>query len=929
MTRLLSLTIAVLLAVMLVSAARTPDKFSSDGRVMYIYRNDSIRLTSFDYDRVVRMECTRTDTTGSEHTEYVTQMIETLDTVYAIPMAVIDSIAFHPLPTKYQPKVRIIDQTLLTYLSDIDNYDISFEKSIPADLLPHVEDVLFAWPDEGILNGGFAGRVTSIERQSNKIVLHCNEVQIYDVFEQLFACFDEDEGNDQIAPRVKYDPIPIHLHGFGGGLDFNGNVEKGKRYDILKSFNIGVNNIEGWLYPHKVEVHPKLTFCLPEFFKYEIDIDCRSTLQLDFDLCLAAGPKFVLPILDVVDYAKNSDYKKLRDFANMFSCLPCDIVANINAGAALTADLVLGYSTEMSLNAIGRIDINMLDFILYCKALNPLDPDVFSKTAAAVKLITTASKLLDKCSIDEYHLKYAFFSGTAGVSGGCELMIGSKLRSDNTRLWKFGAGLNIGAMAEFNVPFYLNENTLRDRDTSVHEALLSRPAFGLSTYDALQPASMEFQFMKPDEVTTDLFLDDYRTGIRFTLSNTPHFDNPLFDPINKTIKYDISSSYIDGATQTIGKQLYPHSVGVVLYDEWAHTQEEYYFNDAMYYNGGIVDLWNDYTADFDDYEIELKALKPNREYTVYPIVDQLIGYRNSDPIPLLASPSKKLKIECSVNTLNFSLDSRNMTAELSGRIGSFSTLKSIHYETGIQYGPADADSLTWTSIKGTPDEDGLYKITTLKLPYDTEIIYRAYLKIDNQITYGNKRSFTTPQNPFVDLGLSVKWASKNLGAESSTDYGDYYSWGELTSSNTFSWATYIDNPYDEMDNWIGCSLITGDICGGTADVASMVLGNGARMPSRNEMQELINKCKWEWTKVDNVNGYKVTGPSGAHIFLPAGGLIDGSEVSNAGTYGGYWSGSISPNSTSMAGILYFYGATMHALQNSNRYIGRSIRAVHE
>ena len=128
----------------------------------------------------------------------------------------------------------------------------------------------------------------------------------------------------------------------------------------------------------------------------------------------------------------------------------------------------------------------------------------------------------------------------------------------------------------------------------------------------------------------------------------------------------------------------------------------------------------------------------------------------------------------------------------------------------------------------------------------------------------------------IDLGLSVKWATCNVGAESPEDYGSYYASGETEENYNSSTGEYTN--------------IGSNISGTSYDVAHVKWGGSWRMPTVSEIQELCNKCSWEWTSVNGVNGQKVTGPNGNSIFLPAAGYRNGTVVEGRGSSGWYWPG---------------------------------------
>ena len=176
----------------------------------------------------------------------------------------------------------------------------------------------------------------------------------------------------------------------------------------------------------------------------------------------------------------------------------------------------------------------------------------------------------------------------------------------------------------------------------------------------------------------------------------------------------------------------------------------------------------------------------------------------------------------------------------------------------------------------------------------------------------------------VDLGLSVKWATVNIGATLPADYGNYYAWGETETKDEYT----SDNSVTYGDSSFG------DISGNaTYDAATANWGSSWRIPTDVECQELIDDCTWTWTTQENsdgedVNGYLVEGTNGNSIFLPAAGYRYGSSLNYAGTYGHYWSSTPYASDSLNAFYLYFR-SSYHCVYYSNRYGGRSVRPVSE
>jgi len=192
---------------------------------------------------------------------------------------------------------------------------------------------------------------------------------------------------------------------------------------------------------------------------------------------------------------------------------------------------------------------------------------------------------------------------------------------------------------------------------------------------------------------------------------------------------------------------------------------------------------------------------------------------------------------------------------------------------------------------------------------------------------------TPSTEDYVDLGLpsGIKWATKNLGASKPSDYGDYYAWGETEPKANYSWETYKwvtkDNltKYNDTDG--KTSLDPAD------DAATAKLGSSWRIPTSAEIAELLNPkyCTWTWTTQDDVNGYEVKSKkNGNSIFLPAAGARMGSELIEAGSFSGYWSGSLGAADTAAdtpgARGLLFGGGDL-GWDSLDRFCGFSVRPV--
>ena len=195
----------------------------------------------------------------------------------------------------------------------------------------------------------------------------------------------------------------------------------------------------------------------------------------------------------------------------------------------------------------------------------------------------------------------------------------------------------------------------------------------------------------------------------------------------------------------------------------------------------------------------------------------------------------------------------------------------------------------------------------------------------------------------VDLGLSVKWASCNLGAEgfvsSPEEYGVFYAWGETEAKSDYGLSSY--SWFNESSSALtkyNTKSVRGAVDNITVletgprgdDAASKKLKGKWRLPTDEEWTELREKCTWEWTAVNGVYGRKITssvqGYTDKWIFLPAAGFQDGAAVTNAGALGYYWSSSLCKVSPFSAWLVYFDADNV--MRNASyRQLGFSVRPV--
>ena len=272
--------------------------------------------------------------------------------------------------------------------------------------------------------------------------------------------------------------------------------------------------------------------------------------------------------------------------------------------------------------------------------------------------------------------------------------------------------------------------------------------------------------------------------------------------------------------------------------------------------------------------------------------------------------------------------------------GTLSSTTPIKVELTVGFVVGDSTNIDLTNsrfvLAETTNIGGVFT-DTLDVYDNIGYYYRAFVNTGDTIFYGKARHYGYEM---VDLGLSVKWANMNIGANQPSDYGNYYAWGETEPKDEYSASTYL---YRTNQN-LGENM---NIAGTDQDVAHVKMGNAWRMPDYAEMKELIDSCTWVRTTVDNVSGYRVTsnreGYTDKSIFLPSAGLVRGTSYDCQNVGASYFTSSQGGNNSVYAWTLswhsdysnwqlYYYGGEnwepFWAWGHSTfRYYGRTVRAV--
>ena len=183
----------------------------------------------------------------------------------------------------------------------------------------------------------------------------------------------------------------------------------------------------------------------------------------------------------------------------------------------------------------------------------------------------------------------------------------------------------------------------------------------------------------------------------------------------------------------------------------------------------------------------------------------------------------------------------------------------------------------------------------------------------------------------VDLGLSVRWASCNVGAIAPEYYGTYFAWADPREKESFFWSSYLWYSGVYMLTKYNTDSDNGKVDGKLLmepedDPASVAFTTYWRTPTVEEIKELRTKCTWTWADHQGITGYEVSG-NGNTIFIPAAGYMNGKTLYRDGLEGGFWASSVNPSSTTSAQALSFTESSLTYRQSYDRPYGLPVRAV--
>lgn len=868
----------IIFTLVLIASIAIPSYTQEVTNTFFIFCKDQ-KVMPFLFEAVKAMRQTETLVEG-ELTQ-VTEVVTT-DSIYTIPVASIDSISFVTPKTVRKPNSHELPDELLSYLTACDSLSLYFSKQTPENLLPEIGyNVTRSTPTE-LLPYGFLGKVKNIQTEESGIIINCDSIGMGDAFTRFYQ-----PGGFITDPAKSF--------GITSGKDTR------SEYNAPKWDNFHMEPKRGRLFLPS-NFYPEISYDLPADFSFGIDGDVVLHFTLE----------------------PQGQYMIFYEDGAIFPNITLSFKPRVVLETDWNTNLSLSWDIDEFLSNFIELDIvDVAIPIPYSCGLVRFEvrPDFELSGEVAIDIKRTDEMFMDyfihwsrnpnfKNTLKLNSIRYSELSNvTAMFNGSIDFFMGVY------------AGVYFGVKG-WSIP------TKKDRLVSVGV----RAGYDINW--SWKVGLEDFSLAKSSTALYDHWRQQYVAETKFIIE--PQLAVKVNENVNASYSYAFEWPYKPLDSKTI----FPAFNNMKL-SETSHPNLNYSMSDDLFFSviPGIKVFDKENNLIFSEYSNKLYKNSDDPNFFSFPYENTLIN-RTLTVYPafklfnreILASPALSLYLEAQPLTSGAMPDYN--TAELFGELrladnaATNDKLNWMDSEVGFMIGTsAEGLKENGRMITCTIDENRCFSATVESLIPETTYYYCAFISNNEETLYGEIESFITERTEEVDLGLSVNWRAWNLGADIPSRRGNLYAWGEVEPKSHYDWSTYFDNPYDNNNSWIGCSIDT-DISNSYLDPTTL-LEKGWRMPTRDEMQELVELCQWVWTTEWSVNGYRVTGPSGNSIFLPATGLGDKDTINSPDQYGAYWTSTpqTGTDGKATAATLYFYGEHLKSLQWANRYNGRAIRPV--
>lgn len=886
------------------------------GEAFYIYRNDG-QFNAFFRDEVISIEYSYEDADGNTYDEIVTQVVNTTDSVYMIPLAAIEKIEFVTPETIYRPGVVQIVGELRDYVISSKDMTISFSSNIPQNLLPKVGDKLVTVEMSEVFPIGFAGEVKNVTL-SDCYVVECDTTELENIFERYFSNISiemQSESTNSVMAKRAYSSNRsnsfdgnIPLPSFSKTFDISGSLDVSEDMPFSLGASIGISIIP--------TCHANCSFIVDPsigtYFNARIVTDVTSTEDISFSGKIGLSHDFPFgifnyPVLPLVNFYIEPGL--FVDFQAQL-CWSSSFTQRYRHYYFVTFDSRYPENNQRK-GFIKHLGTEHLDDILtgggyaevggyfetgfsvVCKDFSRVG--VRAELGVKVELDATANlsdfenslsstSLYDMLNTDRC-LSLNLFGGLKFVgsfwkfseSAGLELTIGDNL---------FEGGL---------VPRFYDLNATRINDNpSVVDATAS------ISRKCLLPVETGFQLYDEDDKPigspqyfNTMYQNENFQSYELSLDGLSSYKKYQVRPCVKLFGYDVlaSPSVEVDKLEIEAITLQAENVGVTsatLVGLLSPFESDMTGSVAFYIgtsptptvSGARISAGSVGSLNSGEFRKTIADFEPNTTYyyTAAYISDEgEVSYGETESFTT-AKPEVEVSTE---EPISVQSDYAVVSAQTS--------LNSIEgYEYGFYYNFTGPNDKMTHLNKSSDFSNGRYTSNIYFMGNDV-VYYQAYLYKDSRYYYGEVQAAERKEDEhsicpdsnhphWIDLGIGTLWRCCNEGASTPEGYGGYYTFNEAQAYNA---------------------------------------------PSYEQIKALLNNCSYTWTTQNGVAGGKFTGPNGGTIFLPAAGSPWGGAFYGAGVWGYYWSST--PYGPGSAYVLYFNSDGARWDYYGGRYYVRSVR----
>lgn len=842
------------------------------GEAFYIYRNDG-QINGFLRSEIDSIVYSCYDVDSVLYEDIVTQVIVTEDSIYKIPLAVIDSVGFVTPKTECKPGVIDLSEKLMPYITSCDALTIIFNSSTPSDLLPKVGDKLMTLDMNDIFPAGFAGEV--IEISGDKVV--CKRVPLEDIFETYYdvsSAYGYIEDSDGDVKTYQLDPV---YKSWAKDFKFNTftipyTAELSR--NVKPNSGLALKGGDGFSVEIKPSFHVRATLIISREEGTYFSASVTGEANIKEKLSLYGGLEWSH---DFFDNAKIEE--PIAPFVNFLFNPGLFLRASVTASfsAVFEQDYTFGWGRDWS-----------------SKGRNVLKPSNGGR-------LKSWDFDVEGC-VD------------GSISAGAYVEIGvALLHSELDKLVFRG---ELGGEFASHVVLYNSDVANASAETKAYER------FKQSSFDVNVFVSTSLQAQLAGGLWEGGVSLPWNLSYQLkTWDVVPTFSNTVF-------KQSLSPrTSADARADMSGDCLFPVSVGLSVRDKDGkevdgHFATEKFTNGNRYLPHTFTNLSQD--ADYTlypkvkllDFELlanpsaELERTKFPVEISDFKVTKSQYkqGGFSNDGLSYDYHFDVSVKATLEADDLSQVADWGYVYLDPNGRekeisLRSFGT---SYTDTRYAYfrNAAHSTCTLYGYVKYVGSDETVYGE-----PHDYELDYK-----------GDNLCPDDHHPHMIDLGIGTLWSCCNVGASTPEGYGNYYAWGETSPKSVYNWDTYAYG-----SSWDNVVNIGSDISGTSYDAARANWSAPWRMPTLAECQVLHN-CTSEWTTLNGVYGRKFTGPNGGSIFLPAAGYRWDGGLYDAGSSGLFWSSTLYESRPGVAYVFNFFSGSTGWGRSYSDY-GLSVRPV--